>query len=227
MVSASVQPDVDGSGRAQRTQQRMKHRATLLEACTADAVVDQVQAAVGDDSAIDELQVASFPMELENTRFVMIELGRLQDGARDKVRILELVLGSKLAEVALLQLPDVEGSAGGIDWVAEPVPRRHKLRELARTNDFFHLNDFQDALIRAIPDIRNGNFHFVLSFHLLPPARLLGKRTPIAWMDWQIIPHVFGGLRTAFSVLNSSPQRFRAIRTRRECRVFSGPVCIR
>ncbi|UIF89431.1 hypothetical protein [Cupriavidus sp. UYPR2.512] len=86
-------------------------------------------------------------MELENARFVVVELWRVEDGTRDEIRIFEAIPRSKITEVALLNLADVEDSAGCIDWIAVPMPGSHKLRDLARTNDLFHLNDFQDSLV--------------------------------------------------------------------------------
>lgn len=89
----------------------------------------------------------SLPMELEDARFVVVELRGVEDGSRNEVRILEAILRSKITEVALLNLPDVEDSAGCVDWIAVPMPGSHKLRDLAWANDLFHLNDFQDSLI--------------------------------------------------------------------------------
>lgn len=86
-------------------------------------------------------------MELEDARFVVIELRRVEDGTRDEIRILEAILRSEVTEIALLNLPDVEDSAGRIDWIAVPMPGGHKLRDLTRTDDLFHLNDFQDSLV--------------------------------------------------------------------------------
>ncbi|KAF7956316.1 hypothetical protein AWV80_38625 [Cupriavidus sp. UYMU48A] len=53
-AGASVQTDGERVWRAKCTQQRANHRATLLQARTADAIVDQVQSAVGDYSAVDK-----------------------------------------------------------------------------------------------------------------------------------------------------------------------------
>ncbi|WP_145962414.1 hypothetical protein [Paraburkholderia fungorum] len=186
----------------------MKYRATLLETRTADAVVDQVQAAVRDDSAVDELRVARLPVKLENTRFVVIELRRLEDGARDEVRILELVLRSNLAKVALLKLPDVEDMTGGVVRIVVAMSGSHKLRDLARTYDLFHLNDFQDSLVRAVPNVRNRNFHFVLPFSLDAASAAAEKEDAIHWMDMWMIPEEFarGNIRASVRLLGPDTQ---------------------
>ncbi|KAF7956315.1 hypothetical protein AWV80_38620 [Cupriavidus sp. UYMU48A] len=150
----------------------------------------------------------TFPDETGNARFVMVELRGIEDGAYDEVRILEAILLSEFTEIAPLKLPDVEHPTRRIDWIAVPMPRGHKLRDLARTDDLFHLNDFQDSLIGAIACVRNRDIHFVLHFSLDAASAAAEKEDAISWMVVWIIPEeLAGGNIRAFALwLPAHPQ---------------------